>query len=221
MQSKVVSLATPQNPILPLPLPGFEHINRYWDKHLKVPAAKILPGQFYVSNKGEMIVTVLGSCISACIRDPQRKIGGMNHFMLPTTGAGGSSDAWQKDVTSLPSRYGEWAMEFLINEILKQGGNKKNLEVKIFGGGKILQNMTDIGERNIRFAKEFLANEGLKIDSQDVGDLCPRKVLYFSDSGKVKLKRLRSIHNDTIQAREKAYIQEINEEPAAGDIELF
>ena len=208
------------NHALPSPIRGFEHINRYWDKNLKVPAAKILPGQFYVSKSGEVIATVLGSCISACIRDKIKGIGGMNHFMLPSTSAG-SSDSWQNSNVSLPLRYGEWAMEFLINEILKNGGKKQNFEVKIFGGGKILQNMTDIGERNIRFVLEFLEREGLSIESRDIGDFCPRKVLYFSDTGKVKLKRLRSIHNDTIEKREKAYIQEISQEPAAGDVELF
>ena len=205
---------------LPISLPGFKHINRYWDKRLNLPAAKIMPGQFYVSNKGELISTVLGSCISACIRDRFLGIGGMNHFMLPTTN-NGSSDSWQNSNVSLPLRYGEWAMEFLINEILKNGGKKQNLEVKVFGGGKILQNMTDIGERNIRFVFEFLEREGLSIAAQDLGDNCPRKVLYFSDTGKVKLKRLRSMHNDTIEQREKAYIQEINREPSSGDVELF
>lgn len=203
------------------PLPGFDHINRYWDKRLNQSAAKILPGQFYVSNQGEVISTVLGSCISACIRDKFSGIGGMNHFMLPTTGTNGGSDAWKKDKASLPLRYGEWAMEYLLNEIYKNGGKKQNLEVKIFGGGKILKSMTDIGQRNILFVLEFLAREDLEVSAQDIGDDCPRKVLYFSNTGKVKLKRLRSIHNDTIQEREKAYIQSITEESSRGDVELF
>ena len=208
------------NPRLPRALRGFEHINRYWDKRLNIPAAKILPGQFYVSNKGEMVATVLGSCISACIRDRVTGVGGMNHFMLPSSN-GNPSDSWQNNKVSLPLRYGEWAMEFLINEILKHGGKKQNFEVKIFGGGKILQNMTDIGERNINFALEFLAREDLQISSSDLGDNYPRKVLYFTDTGKVKLKRLRSIHNNTIQAREQEYFQSINKEPSSGDVELF
>lgn len=203
------------------PLPGFEHINRFWDKRLNLPAAKILPGQFYVSRQGEIISTVLGSCIAACIRDRYLNIGGMNHFMLPTTGMNTDAKDWRLDKASLPLRYGEWAMEFLINEILKNGGKKQNLEVKIFGGGKILNNMMDIGQRNILFVLEFLAREELEIVAQDVGDDCPRKVLYFSDSGKVKLKRLRSIHNRTIEEREQKYIKEINIEPVQGDIELF
>ena len=211
---------TMTTPKLPRPLRGFAHVNRYWDKRLNIPAAKILPGQFYVSNQGEMIATVLGSCISACIRDKTTGVGGMNHFMLPS-GSNGPSASWQNSKVSASLRYGEWAMEFLINEILKHGGNKKNFEVKIFGGGKILQNMTDIGERNINFVLEFLAQEDLAISSSDLGDNCPRKVLYFSDTGKVKMKRLRSIHNNTIREREQEYAQSIEKEPSSGDVELF
>ncbi len=204
---------------LPKPLKGFSHINRYWDKRLDMPAAKILPGEFYVSNQGEIISTVLGSCISACIRDKFTGVGGMNHFMLPSSAE--QSDSWSNSKVSASARYGEWAMEYLLNEIYKNGGQKRNLEVKIFGGGKILKSMTDIGHKNIVFVLEFLAREGLEVVSQDVGDDCPRKVLYFSDTGKVKMKRLRSIHNETIEKREKAYIQTINKEDSSGDVELF
>ncbi|GAB1258090.1 chemoreceptor glutamine deamidase CheD [Aurantivibrio plasticivorans] len=205
---------------LPKPTQGFEHINRYWDKQLNVPAAKILPGEIYVSKTGEIVTTVLGSCISACIRDKVTGVGGMNHFMLPASANG--QDGWQGSQVSAPMRYGEWAMEFLLNEIYKHGGKKRNLEVKVFGGGKILKNMTDIGQRNILFVLEFLAREELEVVAQDLGDDCPRKVIYFSDSGRVKLKRLRSLHNNTIKEREMQYIETISKkEPSSGDIELF
>ncbi|MDE1462999.1 chemoreceptor glutamine deamidase CheD [Spartinivicinus poritis] len=205
---------------LPVPLAGFENINRYWDKRWNIPTAKILPGQFYVSTQGEMISTVLGSCISACIRDKNTKIGGMNHFMLPA----------QRDINNGPAkatelnssmRYGNWAMEYLINEILKQGGSKCNLEIKLFGGGQVLQNMTNIGKRNIDFVRKYLINENLHIIAEDLGDIYPRKVLYFSDSGAVKMKKLRSLHNNTIQQRETEYIQSINRKPTQGTVELF
>jgi len=158
-------------------LAGFSHINRYWDKQNEIISAKILPGQFYVTKENEAIVTVLGSCISACIRDPLSGVGGMNHFMLPADNSG-------KDTKlSESARYGNFAMEMLINEILKNGGKKQNLEVKIFGGGKILRNMTDVGERNIEFAITYIKTEGLKLISSDVGSPHPRKVYYFPDSG--------------------------------------
>lgn len=208
------------HPSLPKPLPGFEHVNRYWDRRQQVAAAKILPGQFYVSAQGEMISTVLGSCISACIRDKRLGIGGMNHFMLPESADGKGS--WETSgMTGSSSRYGNWAMEFLINAILKQGGHKSDMEVKLFGGGAVLSNMTDVGQRNIEFARSYLEQEGLSVVAQDVGGLYPRKVLYFPDTGSVKMRKLKTHRNDTVERREQAYIQSISEKPAAGEVELF
>lgn len=204
-------------PHQPLALPGFEHINRYWDERNSTYAAKILPGELYVTTQDEIIVTVLGSCISACIRDPIFGIGGMNHFMLPVSAQLNSSAS---DL-GLSTRYGNYAMEHLINEIIKYGGAKKNLEVKIFGGGKILAQMTDIGEKNIRFVQAFINMESLRLVGQDVGDIYPRKVHYYPKTGKVRVKKLRSLHNDTISAREKDYLRQIEAEQMQGKIELF
>ena len=205
---------------LPKPIPGFEAVNRYWDKTMHVPAAKILPGEFYVSSQGEMISTVLGSCISACIRDTKIGVGGMNHFMLPESEDGKGS--WElNSVTGASSRYGNWAMEYLINAILKQGGRRENLEVKLFGGGQVLANMTDVGKRNIEFAINYLKNEGLTIIAKDVGGTYPRKVLYFPDTGAVKMRKLRSQNNDTLERREKEYCRSLEAKPSTGDVELF
>lgn len=199
-------------------LPGFEHINRYWDRSLNAIAAKILPGEFYVTTTNETIVTVLGSCVSACVRDPVFGIGGMNHFMLPIQGDGGS---WEKKGLGLATRYGNYAMEHLVNEILKNGGMRKNLEVKVFGGGKILAQMTDIGDKNIRFVLEYIQTEKLNLLSQDLGDIYPRKVQYHPKSGKVRIKKLRSLHNDTISAREREYMRSISNSKQEGEIDLF
>jgi len=196
-------------------LAGFSHINRYWDKHNEIISAKILPGQFYVTRTNETIVTVLGSCISACIRDPIAGVGGMNHFMLPADNSGGGTKL------SESARYGNFAMEMLINEILKNGGKKSNLEVKIFGGGKILKNMTDVGERNIEFALTYIKTEGLNLISSDVGSPHPRKVYYFPDSGRVRLKKLRKLHNETVIERETDYMEGLVKKPVSSDIELF
>lgn len=214
----VESSSIPKYP-QPEALPGFQDVNRYWDKRQNVYAAKILPGQFYVSKQGEMIVTVLGSCVSACIRDKKLGIGGMNHFMLPMQ----NESAPQDIKMGMAARYGNWAMEYLINEILKNGGLKKNLEVKIFGGGKVLQNMKaiDIGARNIEFVLQYLKNEQLTISAKDVGDIYPRKVLYFPDTGSVKVRKLRSLANNTVVARERRYAEQLIEKPTSGDIELF
>ena len=209
------------NNTLPHPLPGFEHVNRYWDKRMNVPAAKIMPGEFYVSRSGEMIVTVLGSCISACIRDVQLGIGGMNHFMLPEQGAHSSSQWGSSDVSSA-SRYGNWAMEFLINEILKLGGTRRNLEIKVFGGGNVLSNMTDIGERNIQYVRKYIYEENFDLAAEDVGDIYPRKVLYFPDTGAVKVRKLRETINDTVLQREISYSKDLNRKASpSGSVELF
>ncbi len=200
---------------------GFAHINRYWDKKQGVYAAKILPGEFYVSIAGEMIVTVLGSCISACVRDKYNGVGGMNHFMLPMQRE--NMNARTLSALSESARYGNWAMEYLINEVLKNGGDKRNLEVKIFGGGKVLESMNqiDIGRKNIEFVHQFIANEGLKLAAEDVGDQFPRKVLYFPDTGSVKVRKLKTVRNDVVFERERSYARSINTTPTQGDIELF
>lgn len=202
-----------------LALKGFEKINRYWDRQREIHTAKILPGEYYVTTKSELITTVLGSCVSACIRDPAMNIGGMNHFMLPASENNMASIGAGTEAT----RYGNFAMELLINEILKNGGRRDYLEVKVFGGGNVIKQMTitDIGGRNASFVREYLATEGLEIVSQDLGDIYPRKVLYDPMSGKVQVRKLRSTHNNTVIQRETGYSQELKKQPDAGSIELF
>lgn len=200
---------------------GFEKIKRYWDRQRECYAAKILPGEFYVTKNRELITTVLGSCVSACIRDPDFAIGGMNHFMLPANGDIDASNI--ADYRSDAARYGNYAMEQLINEVLKNGGRRQSLEIKVFGGGRVIQHMThsDIGGRNIKFVLKYLATEGLRIAAQDLGDIYPRKVVYDPYTGKVQVKKLRTMHNDTIAQRENGYMKVLQEGPVSGDIELF
>lgn len=201
-------------------IPGFDHVNRYLDQDHGIIAAKILPGEYYVTRENELITTVLGSCISACIRDRESGIGGMNHFMLPETNATKmkqGSDAMIGNAT----RYGNYAMEHLINTILSNGGKRKNLEVKVFGGGKIIPTLSDVGERNINFVLEYIDEEGLNLLSKDLGDIYPRKVIYFPQTGKVGMKKIQDLHNDTIAQRERQYSRNIKELPVEGDVELF
>lgn len=209
-----------ENRPLPPVLKGFEHVNRYWDRHMNVSTAKIMPGEFYVSKTGEMIVTVLGSCISACVRDKHLGIGGMNHFMLPVQHEH-SSEVWGSTHSSA-SRYGNWAMEFLINELLKLGATRRNLEIKVFGGANVLTNMTDIGLRNIEFVKKYIFEENFELAAADLGDIYPRKVLYFPDTGAVKVRKLRETQNNTIAQRELDYSRNLNKQPVTGgSVELF
>jgi chemotaxis protein CheD len=191
----------------------YPDVHKHWDGCHGVYAARVLPGQYYVTNnKEEMISTVLGSCIAACIRDKVLNIGGLNHFMLPE-GEGG--------MDGVAARYGVYAMEHLINDIIKMGGRRENFEIKVFGGGKIMRGMTDIGMKNIRFVKKFLATEGLSIDAEDLGLEFSRKVNYFPTTGRVLVKRLRSLHAETIVNEEVAYSRSLEKESAGNDIELF
>lgn len=201
-------------------LPGFEHVRRTWNNNFQSYAARILPGEYYVTKNDEGVYTTLGSCISACIRDRVLGIGGMNHFMLPSTGST-EADAWKASSQSSATRYGNYAMEHLINEIMRNGGKRQNLEVKIFGGGRILENMTDVGERNIAFVRDYLALEGLQVVSEDVGSIYPRMVVYFPQTGRARVKRLRSLHNNTIVSQEISYIDTLKAKPVSGEIELF
>jgi chemotaxis protein CheD len=207
-------------PVPPLPraLPGFAGITRYWDEVHGMYAAKLLPGEFYVTTERETIVTVLGSCVSACIRDPVFGIGGMNHFMLPVSQGSGS---WEASGVAVSTRYGSHAMEQLINEILKHGGSRRNLELKLTGGGRILAQMTDIGRKNIEFVEDYARTEALKVLSRDLGDIYPRKVYYTPVSGRMLVKKLRSLHNNTIVERETRYLHDIESAPVQGEVELF
>lgn len=219
MARKIIRTGEAQEELPPV-LPGFDHINRYWDKINNIYAAKILPGEYYVTVCNELITTVLGSCISACIRDRVFGVGGMNHFMLPMDGRE-QANSQVNSLLSTSTRYGNHAMEHLINDILKHGGSRKNLEVKIFGGGRILAQMTDIGRRNIEFVHDYIRVESLNLVSEDTGDVFPRKVIYFPVSGKVMIKKLHSLHNDTIVDRETAYLRRLKNEPIEGEVDLF
>lgn len=195
----------------------FTHIRRMRDNRFPYEIASILPGEFFVSCDPMIVYTVLGSCISACIRDPVAGVGGMNHFMLPEPKEK-AHDSWGES-----TRYGSYAMESLINEILKRGGLKRRLEVKLFGAGKIYESNIDIGSRNAEWVVTFLRTEGLVPTKTDLGDVFPRKVYYFTDSGRVLMKKIERLKNQTIFERESAYaakIQSVKQQPE-DDVTLF
>ena len=191
--------------------------NLYFDNHFNVDAAKIMPGEYYVTERDMVIVTVLGSCVSVCLRDKLSGIGGMNHFMLPDSSAERDSPA------SASARYGAYAMEVLINSLIKLGAHRTLFEAKVFGGGNVLPSMTtmNIGQRNADFAMHFLSVEKIRVIARDLIDIYPRKVYYFPKSGKVLVKKLRNIHNDTIFEREKDYRSRLIKEEVQGEVELF
>jgi chemotaxis protein CheD len=187
----------------------------YYDPRFSAQAVKVLPGEYVVTAEDWMLVTLLGSCVSACIRDPLAGVGGMNHFMLPDTDLKGAA--------SESARYGGYAMEMLINELIKRGGRRDRMEAKVFGGGAVLQGMTlsKVGERNAAFVLDYLAAEQIPVLSQDLLDTCPRRVHYFPRSGRVMLRRLPTVERSLVLADETRYLSRLRAQPAAGSVELF
>ncbi len=198
----------------PMDLEQFAHIRRMRDSRFPHEIACILPGEFFVSADPMVVYTVLGSCISACVRDPIAGVGGMNHFMLPKP-KDGNCDAWGES-----TRYGSYAMESLINGILKRGGIKSRLEIKLFGAGKIYDGNIDVGARNTEWVLEYLKTEGLSAGKTDLGDVYPRKVYYFTESGRVLLKKLERLKNRTIEVREQEYAATIQTRKQAAEEEV-
>lgn len=197
---------------------GFvEHLagNRYFDPTFGAEAVKVLPGEYFVTTTDMLLVTVLGSCVSACIRDKDKGLGGMNHFML--------ADSTEQSPNSASARYGTYAMEILINHLLKLGARRGNLEAKVFGGGRVMASLSssNVGERNSSFVLDFLHTEGIFVSAQDLLDVHPRKVYFFPTTGRVLVKKLTRLHNDTLLRRESEYAARLSEAPVSGDIELF
>ena len=199
---------------------GFDEFlapNLYFDRQHNAEAAKIMPGEYYATARDMLLVTVLGSCVCACIRDKVSGIGGMNHFMLPDSGQD------QNDPLGESARYGVYAMEILINQLLKMGAQRSNFEVKVFGGGAVLRGFTvaNVGERNAEFVLKFLKTEKIPVAAQDLLDIYPRKVYYFPQTGLVRVKKLKQVHNDTIVNRETEYKSRLRYSKMEGDVELF
>ncbi|MBB1162452.1 chemoreceptor glutamine deamidase CheD [Aquariibacter albus] len=188
----------------------------FYDAHFRTEAVKVLPGEYFVHDEDLLIVTTLGSCIAACLWDRERRIGGMNHFMLPEqNGVGAGLDG---------GRYGSFAMELLINEMLKRGASRLSLEAKVFGGGAVLGGMTtmNVGERNTRFVLDYLKTERIPVISQDVLDIYPRKVAFFPASGRAMVKRLAATAAPDLLAQERAAAKApVPAASAAGSIDLF
>ncbi|MET0499084.1 MAG: chemoreceptor glutamine deamidase CheD [Steroidobacteraceae bacterium] len=204
------------NAAVPRALPGFGNVRRYRNASGQL-ICKLLPGDFYVTREDEIIDTVLGSCVSACIRNPKLNIGGMNHFMLPRP-SGHGNDTWES-LAGRATRYGSASMEQLINRVLSAGGTRADLEVKIFGGGRVLSTLSDVGNHNVIFVREFLRQEGLKVSSEDVGDTHPRHVQYFPISGRVRVRHLNSRLD--VAKHEQQYLRGLEKAPLAGEIDLF
>ncbi len=155
-------------------------------RHHRFPDHEVVtlfPGEYFVSDKPVVLSTLLGSCVAVCMRDPNAGVGGMNHFMLPAPGHSASSSAW-----SVKTRYGSYAIETLINGILKYGGHRNRLEVKVFGGAKLYEGGGDIGASNAQWVLEYLDREGLRPIVSDLGKDYARSVYFYTDTGRVLMK---------------------------------
>ena len=187
---------------------------RYFDPSLKMHVVQVFQGDYYISERGgEVLTTVLGSCISACIRDPLIRVGGMNHFLLPE--GSGSDDP------SVQMRYGAFAMEQLINEILKRGGRRDYLEIKLFGGGNVVKGLSGVGHKNADFIETFMAREGFKIATSHLRGNLPRKVQYIPATGKVRMRELGEQKDQRIFQKEVEKKVRTRVAPESGSIELF
>jgi len=169
----------------------------FYDAHFRNEAVKVLPGEFYVADEDLLVMTTLGSCIAACLWDREKRVGGMNHFLLPDTGQGSAA--------ADSGRYGSFAMDLLIGEMVKRGATRSTMEAKVFGGGAVISGMNtiNVGERNTKFVLDYLRTERITVVSKDVMDIYPRKVCFLPDSGKAMVKRLASANTEALAAQER------------------
>ena len=185
----------------------------YFDHHFQTNAVKVLPGEYFVSNEQVVIMTVLGSCIAACLWDSRAGVGGMNHFMLPDS-----------DSAEVSGRYGSYAMELLINEMMKAGARRESLQAKIFGGAQVMAGFTtmNVGERNTRFVQEYLRTERIPLLAEDVLDIHPRKVCLFPTTGKAMVKRLAHAHPESLLSQERrGNAATVAQTTSGGSVDLF
>ena len=192
-------------------------LNIYYDNRFSRQAVKILPGEYFASNSATMIVTVLGSCVAACLRDSKNKVHGMNHFLLPTD--------YQDDnyKYGAPARYGMHAMELLINDMVRLGADRRNIQAKIFGGGSVMGQLThsNVGEKNAEFVIDYLRTEHIPIQASDLLGEYPRKVYFIPESGEVRVKKIKRLHNTTIMDRESTYQRKLKEQKTRTPFDLF
>lgn len=172
---------------------------------------QVTQGDAYVTtDEQEVLTTILGSCIAACVRDPVSRVGGMNHFLL----AQGRGD------DSGHTRYGINAMEILINGILKRGGKRDRLEAKLFGGASVIAGLSDVGASNVAFAEQYLADEGIALIGGDTRGRAARRIQYWPVAGRAR--QLEVGHSDSRQlAQAELTLPAPTGAVEGNDVELF
>lgn len=192
----------------------------YFDTELNRHVSHVMQGDYYVTSRKDVVLTtVLGSCIAACIRDPLRGYGGMNHFLLPGNGPSNGID--EEGMANLSVRYGSFAMEQLINDLLSRGSLRGQLEVKVFGGGNVVKELSGIGHRNADFIEKYLHTEGLTVSSSHLRGSHARKIQYFPDSGVVRMCELGGRSVRSVIEKEQSWNFKMNVEKETGTVELF
>lgn len=167
----------------------------YFDRDFDTYAVKILPGEYFATADGTAIATLLGSCVSVCLYDRKRGVGGMNHFMLPKVLIDGGKTRCSSPYSSAcarpcSARYGECAFKYLLELMENLGASRSGLEAKLFGAGRVMAGITDIGEKNGAFALGYLNERNIPVVASDLGDCHPRKLIFFPATGRVFVKRL-------------------------------
>ncbi|KPH79006.1 hypothetical protein [Bosea vaviloviae] len=189
---------------------------RYFDPRFEATIITVAPGEHEITSaKDEIVATVLGSCVSVCLRDSQSGVGGLNHFLLPKNNGGTDSSAGE--------RYGDTAMEVLINGLLKRGAKRSNFEAKVFGGARVLSGATmlAIGDGNIAFVTDFLKREGIQTVSKDVGGTRSRRIHYQPSTGRAWVQHVQSSQKSTEHEQEVAYLNRLKTQPVAGEVEIW
>ncbi|KAA0677500.1 chemotaxis protein [Roseomonas genomospecies 6] len=188
----------------------------YFHPQFRAHTLKVFLGHHLVSDRSDvMMVTTLGSCVAACVHDPATAIGGMNHFLLPEVPESEDGGA------GAAARYGSVAMERLINELLSRGAQRTRLEVKLFGGARVIDSSFDVGQRNAAFALDYVRREGLKLVGQDLGGASARRIHYFPHSGRAMRKMLRPEALSETANQELHFRTTLRQQPIEGDVELF
>lgn len=190
----------------------------YQDPRFKLPLRSLMPGEMAACRGEHGYVTLLGSCVAACIYDSQSGVGGMNHFLLPESGDIDPTHAgWAQ-----AARYGNHAMELLINQTLELGGQRPQLCAKVFGGAAVLSRISSlVGERNVNFVETYLRLEGIPIVAQQVGGSLARQVFFFPRSGEAFVRQVQATETAALVQREQAFEQKIQAEKPQSSIYLF
>jgi chemotaxis protein CheD len=173
--------------------------HHYFDRDLNQMAVKLLPAEYYVTTTGTVLSTVLGSCVAACLHDVEASVAGMNHFMLPD-----DSDRSARDGREA-MRYGTYAMDVLVAEMLRAGARRERLQAKVFGGGAVLANMTtlNIGDRNADFVLRYLREQRIPVAAQDLRGAHARRVCFVPATGKANVRKLRAQNDVQLIQREE------------------